>query len=62
MTDSTWLKVHVGAHKTHNLLFASQIKIAFEQFAVGVRELNLTTPSQVRKMCLGYMSHMAKEL
>lgn len=35
MTGFTWLKVHVGAHKTYNLLIASQIKITFESFSVG---------------------------
>ena len=35
MAGFIWLKVHVGAHKTHNLLIASQIKITFESFSVG---------------------------
>lgn len=34
MTGFIWLKVHVGAHKTLNLLIASQIKITFESFSV----------------------------
>ena len=39
MTGFIWLKVHVGAHKTHNLLIASQIKITFESFSVGHGDL-----------------------
>ena len=35
MTGLTWLKVHVGAHETHDLLIASQMKITFESFSVG---------------------------
>lgn len=42
MTDFTWLKVHVDAHKTHNLLMASQIKITFEWAWVGVGGLICT--------------------
>ena len=45
MTGFIWLKVHVGAHKTHNLLIASQIKITFESFFIGHGGLSL--PLQV---------------
>lgn len=41
MQSFIWLKVHVGAHKTHNLLIASQIKITFESFLLGMGALSL---------------------